>query len=428
MVLSMIYWSTTNAPDGGSWDSTNSWQGGVVPGPTDTAVIEGLQGSGDVLLESNAADSISGLTTDSTCNLEVTNGSLSLGIGSNASIGGSIAVFSAETLNIGEGSSVTFGGPATIEAGGTLNVGEGTGVAIGANQTLRDAGAMTFLSGDSVTFLYGYADTTALTVSGMLNAGEDNFSAASLGSNTTYINVLANGELKAGDSTFNLSDVSYQSGSIFNSGDLSGDTFNETLYVPYTDVENLGGNASFDGMYIEPATLPSGATLSLDQIGSGSSLTYVFYSGFSVSSGATLDVAANLPVTIGAGQTLSDAGTMTFGSGDTVTFLYGYADTTALTVSGTLNASDDNFSAASLGSNTTYINVLANGEMKASDSTFNLSDVSYQSGSIFNSGDLSGDTFNETLYVPYTDVANLGGNASFDGMYIEPATLPAVRR
>ncbi len=41
---------------------------------------------------------------------------------------------------------------------------------------------------------------------------------------------------------------------------------------------------------------------------------------------------------------------MTFGSDDTVTFLYGYADTTTLTVSGVLNASDDNFSAGSLGS------------------------------------------------------------------------------
>ncbi len=231
--------------------------------------------------------------------------------------------------------------------------------------------------------------------------------------------------MKASDSTFNLSDVAYQSGSIMNSGDLSGDTFNETLYVPYTDVANLGGNASFDGVYIEPATLPSGATLSLDQVGSGSSLTYVFYSGFSVASGATLDVGANLPVQIGAGQTLSDAGTMTFGSGDMVTFGYGYGDTTALTVSGTLNASEDNFSAASLGSNTTYLNVAANGELKAGDSTFNLSYVSYQSGSIFNNGDLSGDTFNETLYVPYTDVQYLGGNASFDDIYIETATLPS---
>ncbi len=183
----------------------------------------------------------------------------------------------------------------TVSSGATLEVGANLPVQIGANQTLSDAGTMTFGSDDTVTFLYGYADTTTLTVSGVLNASDDNFSAGSLGSNTTYINVLANGEMKASDSTFNLSDVAYQSGSIMNSDDLSGDTFNETLYVPYTDVANLGGNASFDGVYIEPATLPSGATLSLDQIGSGSSLTYVFYAGFTVSSGATLDVAGEPP-------------------------------------------------------------------------------------------------------------------------------------
>jgi hypothetical protein len=70
-VLSTITWSTTAAPNGGNWDIGGNWQGGVAPGPSDTTVIKGLASPGAVYLDTNKADSISGLTTDSTTNLEV---------------------------------------------------------------------------------------------------------------------------------------------------------------------------------------------------------------------------------------------------------------------------------------------------------------------------------------------------------------------
>ena len=59
------------------------------------------------------------------------------------------------------------------------------------------------------------------------------------------------------------------------------------LYVPYNDVQYLGDNATFKAVYINAGTLSSG-TLALNQIGTASSLEYVFSGGsdgFTVASG-----------------------------------------------------------------------------------------------------------------------------------------------
>ena len=58
------------------------------------------------------------------------------------------------------------------------------------------------------------------------------------------------------------------------------------IYVPYGDVQYLTGNAKFEQIYINAATLPSGQTLALNLIGTNtSSLQYVFSGGFTVASG-----------------------------------------------------------------------------------------------------------------------------------------------
>ena len=88
---------------------------------------------------------------------------------------------------------------------------------------------------------------------------------------------------------------------------LSGgtNTFNLPIYVPYTLVASLAGNASFDQVYIEAGTISSG-TLALNLIGSNPNMSYVFASGFTVAAGGTMAVGANVPVVVE--STLSDAG------------------------------------------------------------------------------------------------------------------------
>src|SRR5205823_5089067 len=65
LVLSTITWNTTAAPTGGDWDVAANWNGGKVPGPSDTASITKLTSPGTVYLNSGNADSINSLTTDS---------------------------------------------------------------------------------------------------------------------------------------------------------------------------------------------------------------------------------------------------------------------------------------------------------------------------------------------------------------------------
>ena len=106
VVLSTIDWNTATAPTGGSWDTASNWVGGKLPGSGDTAVIQGLTGSGIVDLDSGASDAAFALSTDSTTTLKVIDGSLTLG-----------------------GGSSNFGGPVTVVQGATLNIGAGAGLA-----------------------------------------------------------------------------------------------------------------------------------------------------------------------------------------------------------------------------------------------------------------------------------------------------------
>ena len=88
------------------------------------------------------------------------------------------------------------------------------------------------------------------------------------------------------------------------------------IYVPYTLVPSLAGNTSFDQVYIEAGTISSG-TLALNLIGNNPNMSYVFASGFTVAAGGTMAVGANVTVLVE--STLSDAGAVTFSSGDQVT-------------------------------------------------------------------------------------------------------------
>ncbi len=387
-VMTVVTWNTTAFPNGGSWDNQNAWNGGAVPTSSETAEITGLTGSGTVYLDSDNADSVAGLDIDSTVTLEVTNGSLSLGTALTSSLGGSVIVSSGASFNVGSAASVT----------------------IGSGQTLTDDGTVTFAADDSVN-LYN----SQIAVSGTMTAASDSF-VTSNSNYTTDISVNAGGELVSSNSTFNLSDLSLNSSSVYNSGDLTSNVFETPIYVPYNDVQYLGVNTSFEDVYINAGTLSSG-TLNLNSIGTNTAaLQYVFASGFTVASGATLSVGENVKVYID-GQTVYDDGALSFATGDAVAFF-----NAALAVSGTMTAASDSF-VTSNSNYTTDISVNAGGELVSSNSTFNLSDLSLNSSSVYNSGDLTSNVFETPIYVPYNDVQYLGVNTSFEDVYINAGTL-----
>ena len=85
-LLATITWNTAVAPAGGDWNVAANWTGGVVPGSSDTAKITGLTSPGTVYLNSGNSDSVGGLTTDSSANLEVITGSLSVGAASSSAL------------------------------------------------------------------------------------------------------------------------------------------------------------------------------------------------------------------------------------------------------------------------------------------------------------------------------------------------------
>ena len=398
-LLSTITWNTTAAPNGGDWDTPGDWVGGNVPGPSDTAVIKGLTGPGIVTLDSGGTDAINSLTTDASVVFELISGTLSLAVGSSSS----------------------FGGPSTIFPGASMTVGAGAVVAIAANQTFADNGTLTLSDGDNVT-LDGFccSSTEQITVGGTMVATNTTFT--NNGSGNNYFSIGPGGRLEATGSSFSDNSLSFDNSSILNSGDLTGNSFNLPISVPYGDIQYLANNTSFQQININAATLASG-TLNLNLIGTNTAnLSYAFPGGFNVGTGAAIAVGPHVPVYIQAQQTFADNGTVTFATGDLVT-LNGFCCTSTeqITVGGTMLATNTTFSNNGSGNN--YFSVGPGGRLEATGSSFSDNSLSFDNSSILNSGDLTGDSFNLPISVPYGDIQYLGNNTSFQIVSINAATL-----
>ncbi len=204
----------------------------------------------------------------------------------------------------------------------------------------------------------------------------------------TSLTVNSGGELIASGSAFALLQVTLSAGSVFNAGDLSNDAFNQPLYLPITDVPLLsaagGGsdNKSFQDIDIFAGTLASGSTVNLNAIGtvSTANLRYVFPNGFTVASGATLNVGANVPILVQTGQTLTVNGAMTLASGDTLSLASNYDGGTQVVVNGTLTATGTTFNQPGQGYFTS-LTVNSGGELIASGSAFALTQMMLNAGS-----------------------------------------------
>ena len=146
-VLSTITWNTTQAPTGGDWNTASNWSPAQVPGPADTAVIAGFTGSGIVSINSNAVDSVMGLSINRSTTLKVNSGSLTLGAGPS-----------------------TIGGAVDVASGATLNVAASATVTISYEQSITDDGMLNFSNGDIVTLASSGGNGSAIVVAGTMNA------------------------------------------------------------------------------------------------------------------------------------------------------------------------------------------------------------------------------------------------------------------
>jgi hypothetical protein len=206
----------------------------------------------------------------------------------------------------------------TVGSGGELEVGSKVPVTIPVDQTLTDDGTLSFASGDAVTLATNCCGG--------------------------YGQIAASGILDATDTTFSGGGaVTINSGGVI---DPTGSAFGVTLTLPDNDLATVaaGSNVSFDQVDIESGTLSSG-TLALNLMGTNqANLSYAFPGGFTVGSTGTLAVGPGVPVTVSIGQTLTDDGTLTFASGDTVTLAASCCGSNGqIVASGVLNATGTTF-------------------------------------------------------------------------------------
>ena len=267
-----------------------------------------------------------------------------------------------------------FPGNFTVQSGATLSFGPNVPVLIQAGETMTDDGTLSFSSGDMVSLALdnGGGNTTEIVVNGSFTA-----------TGTTFAT--------SGTDTSNVATILINTGSTIQSGSLTSNIFELPISVPAADVPLLASNLSFENVNIDAGTLTTG-TVNINLIGSVSTvnLQYIFPGDFTVGTGATLSFGPNVPVLIQAGETITDSGTLRFGSGDTVTFArgssFGAGLTTEIAINGGLTATGTSFVTSGTVGNlvfppVTTIQVNSAGHLTVSSSTFALTSLTLNSGS-----------------------------------------------
>ncbi len=375
-----------------NWSDPGNWSNNAVPTSSDDVTIN-ISVSGTIIIGSGnyAVRSLN----DTTAELAIApGGTLSLAaVAATSTFGNTVTVQSGGTLTVGAGASVQT---ASLSDDGTLSFAGGDNLTVGGaggsyNVQWTIGGTLSFASGDTVTtaaleqgpeFIVGNG--------GLMSADSTSFNPES--GNYTAIDINSGGELQASKSTFGFSEVVLADGCIFKTGDLTDNIFNTTLHTPLLDVPLLTNNKSFNTVLINPNdSVPSGQTLTLPLMGTASTtnLLYVVQSGqpgtLAVDTGAALNVAPGVHLQLGtaalqASVSLTVDGTLSFGSGDTVTF-----DTSQATGQivigngGLMNASGTLFNAANTQPSQIIVN--SGGSLQVSGGSFAVSSLSLNSGS-----------------------------------------------
>ena len=357
----------TSSPDGAGSALIQVNSGGVIT-PTDSAFKL------SIAVPYNNVPSLAAGMNVSFDQIEINSGTLSSGALDLEQIG-------TNTANL----SYVFPSGFTIMPLTSLTIGSDVSVLIDGSQTITDNGTMTVGNGSQVELATLNQGTSAITVNGILNATGATFYYTSSpdGAGSAQIQVNSGGVITPTDSAFKL-----------------------PIAVPYSDVPSLaaGMNVSFDQIEINSGTLSSG-TLDLEQIGTNTAnLSYAFPSGFTIMPLTSLTIGSDVSVLIGAGQTITDNGTMTVGNGSQVGMATQNQGTTTIAVNGIFNASGATFYYTNSpdGAGNALIQVNSGGVITPTGSAFKL-----------------------PIAVPYNDVLSLavGMNVSFDQIEINSGTL-----
>ena len=301
----------------------------------------------------------------------------------------------------------------TVAGGAALNVGANVSVLLPTSQVLTINGSMTLAGGDTLSLSNSYPGGTQVVVNGTLTATGTTFNQTGGGSYPASLIVNTGGNLVVSNNSFNL-----------------------PLYLPAANVPQLsaagGGsdNKQFQDINITSGTLAGGSTLNLNSIGtvSTASLRYFFQSGFTVASGAALNVGANVSVQLGTNQSLTINGSLALAAGSTLSLNTNYPGGTQLVVNGTLTATSATINQVGNGY-TSFLTVNSGGHLVASGTTFSVGQMTLNTGAVFNPGDLANNSFNLPLYLPAANVALLsaagGGsdNKQFQDINILTGTL-----
>ncbi|MGO9921253.1 MAG: beta strand repeat-containing protein, partial [Isosphaeraceae bacterium] len=156
VVLSTITWLN---PQGGDWDTASNWKGGVLPGPSDNAVID-IAGI-TVTHNATTTDAVGNLTSKAAIALSA--GTLALGSASTITntltlAGGNLTGAGALSVNSLLWSTGTMSGPGTttVVAGGTMTL-RANGSRLLDSRTLINAGSATWTGSGNL----GLADGAA---------------------------------------------------------------------------------------------------------------------------------------------------------------------------------------------------------------------------------------------------------------------------
>ena len=284
----------------------------------------------------------------------------------------------------------------TVALGATLTVAPSVSVLLASGVTLTDNGTVSFGANDTVVLGNSNNATEQILVGsgGELSASGTGFSA--FGNDTATINVAAGGQFTPTTSTFVLNQIDLNSGSILNAGDFVGNSFNTAVpcicprlrcnicRAPAATTRSSRPSTSWPApcradrrWRSTPSARPRRPTCSF----------HVFSDNFTVASGATLTVAPSVSVLLASGVTLTDNGTITFSSNDTVVLGNSNNNTEQIVVGsgGVLTASGTGSAAPPITTSPiptpATINVAAGGQMTTSGDTFTLTSVTLNSGS-----------------------------------------------
>ena len=334
--------------------------------------------------------------------------------------------------------------PFAIAGGAAVNFGPGTSVLLrnNAKVTVAAGAGLAFngTAGNPITVAIeegrfgGDGTSQGIVSAGTMAASNTTFTVPTPASDESFIQIQSGGRLTASGSTFGLDVLAWDTGSTLSNGDVTGNAFDTTVYLPASHVSRLTNNDRFQDVNLNSGG-PTGSPLALDRLGTvtttnqryvipgltgygGTSAPFAIAGGAAVNFGPGTSVLLrnNAKVTVAAGAGLAFNGTA--GNPIAVTFeegrFGGDGTTQGITSAGNVTATNTTFAVPTNHANDdSFAQIQSGGRLTASGSTFGLDVLAWDTGSTLNNGDVTGNAFDATIYLPAAFAPRLATNDRF---------------